>query len=49
MNIFELNEKRNKLSPISNFNPLDKVVELCERLLQAEKDKVNYLEKLLNK
>ncbi|WP_291128516.1 helix-turn-helix domain-containing protein [Flavobacterium sp. UBA7682] len=39
-----------------NFNPLDKVVELFEekeklyeRLLQAEKDKVAYLEKLLDK
>lgn|SRR5690606_24806253 len=31
-----------------NFNPLDKVVELYERLLQAEKDKVAYLEKLTN-
>ncbi len=31
-----------------NFNPLDKVVELYERLVQAEKDKVSYLEKLLN-
>lgn len=31
-----------------NFNPLDKVVELYERLVQAEKDKVAYLEKLLN-
>ncbi|WP_264537060.1 helix-turn-helix transcriptional regulator [Flavobacterium sp. N1736] len=30
------------------FNPLDKVVELYERLVQAEKDKVEYLEKLLN-
>jgi transcriptional regulator with XRE-family HTH domain len=29
------------------FNPLDKVVELYERLVQAEKDKVAYLEKLL--
>ena len=29
------------------FNPLDKVVELYERLIQAEKDKVEYLEKLL--
>lgn len=29
------------------FNPLDKVVELYERLVQAEKDKVVYLEKLL--
>lgn len=30
-----------------NFNPLDKIVELYERLVQAEKDKVEYLEKLL--
>jgi len=32
-----------------NFNPLDKVVELYERLVQAEKDKVAYLEKFMNK
>lgn len=32
---------------ICNFNPLDKVVELYERLVLAEKDKVGYLEKLL--
>lgn len=32
-----------------SFNPLDKVVELYERLVQTEKDKVGYLEKLLNK
>ncbi|MEO8532975.1 MAG: helix-turn-helix transcriptional regulator [Flavobacterium sp.] len=31
-----------------SFNPLDKVVELYERLVQSEKDKVEYLEKLLN-
>lgn len=29
------------------FNPLDKVVELYERLLQSEKEKIEYLEKLL--
>jgi len=29
------------------FNPIDKVVELFERLVQAEKDKVEFLEKLL--
>ena len=29
------------------FNPLDKVVELYERLVQAEKEKVEYLEKLM--
>jgi len=40
----------------SNFNPLDKIAELYERLIkaekdlvQSEKDKVIYLEKLLNK
>lgn len=31
------------------FNPLDKVVELYERLVQAEKDKVKYLEELMKK
>lgn len=42
--------------PIFTFNPLDKMVELYERLvlaekelLNAEKEKVQYLEKLLNK
>lgn len=42
--------------PIFTFNPLDKMVELYERLVlaekelvQAEKSKVEYLEKLLNK
>ena len=34
---------------IVHFNPLDKVVELYERLVQAEKDKVEYIEKLLKK
>lgn len=35
--------------PFNNctFNALDKVVELYERLVQAEKDKVEYLEKLM--
>ena len=32
-----------------SFNPLDKVVELYERLVQAEKDKNEYLEKLLER
>lgn len=31
------------------YNPLDKVVELYERLVEAEKAKVEYLEKLLGK
>lgn len=39
----------NAINVQPNFNPLDKVVELYERLVQAEKDKVEYLEKLLNK
>ena len=29
------------------FNPIEKIVELYERLVQAEKDKNEYLEKLL--
>ncbi|WP_431244256.1 helix-turn-helix domain-containing protein [Flavobacterium sp. P21] len=40
--------------PVFNFNPLEKLIEsyeenkkLYERLVQAEKDKVEYLEKLL--
>ena len=32
-----------------NFNTTEKLVELYERLLKAEKDKIEYLEKLLNK
>lgn len=32
-----------------NFNTTDKLVELYERLLKAEKDKIEYLEKLLKK
>ena len=35
--------------PVYNFNPIDKVVELYERLVQAEKEKVEYLERLLKK
>jgi len=30
-----------------SFNPLDKVIELYERLVQVEKDKIEYLEKIL--
>ena len=32
-----------------NFNPIDKVIELYERLLAAEKEKVAMLEKLLER
>lgn len=31
------------------FNTIEKIVELYERLVQVEKDKVGYLEKLINK
>ncbi|MCI9845053.1 helix-turn-helix domain-containing protein [Flavobacterium pectinovorum] len=41
------NSTINGINVQPNFNPLDKVVELYERLVQAEKDKVEYLEKLL--
>lgn len=43
------NSTLNAINVHPTFNPIDKVVELYERLLQAEKDKVAYLEKLLNK
>ncbi|NUY82749.1 helix-turn-helix transcriptional regulator [Flavobacterium sp. MAH-1] len=43
------NSTLNAVNLQPNFNPLDKVVELYERLVQAEKDKVAYLEKLLGK
>lgn len=39
----------NAINVQPTFNPVDKVVELYERLLQAEKDKISYLEKLINK
>ncbi|CAC9974886.1 helix-turn-helix domain-containing protein [Flavobacterium panici] len=32
---------------LCSINPLEKILELHERLLQSEKDKVEYLEKLL--
>jgi len=35
--------------PVYNFNPIDKIIELYDQLIQAEKDKLAYLEKLLNK
>lgn len=42
-------------NPIFSFNPIDKLIgvykenkKLYERLLEAEKSKVEYLEKLLN-
>jgi len=38
----------NAINVQPTFNPMDKVVELYERLLQAEKDKVAYWENLAN-
>jgi len=32
---------------VGTFNPIDKIVELYERLVEAEKEKNQYLEKLL--
>lgn len=61
MNIFTNNTFQNDSSAIKTlynptFNPLDKLVEayednkkLYERLLEAEKDKLRYLEELLRK
>ena len=48
-NTFNSNDSSilNAINVQPNFNPLDKVIELYERLVQAEKDKVTYLEKLL--
>ncbi|MNE66583.1 helix-turn-helix protein [compost metagenome] len=42
------NDQSSGFNTNCTFNPLDKVVELYERLVQAEKDKNEYLEKLLN-
>lgn len=37
----------NAVNPYCTFNPIDKVVELYERMLQSEKEKVEMLERLL--
>ena len=41
------NSTLNAINIQPTFNPLDKVVELYERLVQAEKEKVEYLEKII--
>jgi transcriptional regulator with XRE-family HTH domain len=41
------NSTINAVNVQPNFNPLDKVIELYERLVLAEKEKIEYLEKLL--
>ncbi|SFT07679.1 Helix-turn-helix [Zhouia amylolytica] len=55
-NSFHDNSVLNGVLYHPTFNPIDKLMEayeenkkLYERLLQAEKDKIEYLEKLLNK
>jgi len=45
-NTFTDNSSNNN-NYLCSINPLDKILELYERLVQAEKDKVEYLEKLL--
>ncbi|TPG39945.1 helix-turn-helix domain-containing protein [Flavobacterium pectinovorum] len=41
------NSTINSINIQPNFNPLDKIVELYERLVQSEKEKVEYLEKII--
>src|SRR5690606_873791 len=47
-NTFKDNSANNN-NYFCTINPIDKIMELYERLLQAEKEKIVYLEKLLNK
>lgn len=47
-NTFQDNSSNNN-NYLCTINPLEKIVELYERLLKAEQDKIAYLEKLLNK
>ena len=47
-NTFQDNSSNNN-NYLCTINPIEKIVELYERLVQAEKDKVTYLEKLLDK
>jgi len=41
------NSTLNAINVSPSFNPLDKVVELYERLVQAEKEKIEYLENII--
>lgn len=45
-NTFQDNSSNNN-NYLCTINPLDKIIELYERLLEAEKSKVEYLERLL--
>ncbi len=47
-NTFKDNSANNN-NYFCTINPLEKIVELYERLVQVEKDKIAYLEKLMNK
>ncbi len=47
-NTFQDNSSNNN-NYLCTINPLEKIVELYERLLKSEQDKIEYLEKLLNK
>ncbi len=39
----------NAINPYCTFNPIDKIVELFEKLVESEKEKVELLKKLLEK
>ena len=47
INTFYNNQGNGFIANNYTFNPIDKIVDLYERLLAAEKDKVTMLEKLL--
>ncbi|MFN8343969.1 MAG: helix-turn-helix transcriptional regulator [Spirosomataceae bacterium] len=49
INIVSNNYHDQSASVQYNFNPIDKIVELYERLLQVEKEKNELLQQLLNK
>jgi transcriptional regulator with XRE-family HTH domain len=39
----------NAINPYCTFNPIDKIVELFERLVASEKEKVNLMKEILEK
>ena len=43
------NSTLNAINPYCTFNPIDKIVELFEKLVESEKEKVALLKKLLEK
>ncbi|WP_454045648.1 helix-turn-helix transcriptional regulator [Chryseobacterium sp. Marseille-Q8038] len=50
-NTFNTHDQSNgvNVQPTFNFNPLDKMVELYERMLEQQREMIERLEKLLNK